>query len=438
VEFLAGLAEAARTRLPEIIVFGRDVTLYVWGAVPVIVAWVGFLASVRTLTDPTPQSKKDADAAHREQMAAAKAVERRVAQAGEASRGRDEALESKIDELLALERARAEREGRDFGADAAATFEQQVRAILQSKDARKAPAQAALRENRPQEAADALMIVARQEAAAVDDFAREAADSFREAAALYMAEQPGKALAAYREATRLDGGDFWSWIFLARLERDHAGDLGAARAAAARALAVAGDPRERSVAHGEVGDVSVAFGDLAAAKAAYGEGLEIGRALSAADPRSAAARRDVSVSLNKLGDVAVAEGDLAAAKAAYGEGLEIGRALSAADPRSAAARRDVAVSLERLGQVEMAAGNPEAAAEWYRQEAEISAALMAADPLNAGAKRFHAVVLLLWGQASQERARFEEAYAILKALDDAGQLAPRDKPMLDSVAAMLE
>ncbi|MEM7768432.1 MAG: hypothetical protein AAF253_13255, partial [Pseudomonadota bacterium] len=148
--------------------------------------------------------------------------------------------------------------------------------------------------------------------------------------------------------------------------------------------------------------------------------------------------RDLATSLSKLGDVAVAEGNLGAARLAYGEGLEIARALSAADPSSAAARRDVAVSLERMGATEMAAGNSAAAAEWFRQEAEISAALMAADPLNAGAKRFHAVVLLQWGQASQERERFEEAYAILKAMDEAGQLEPRDRPMLESVAALFD
>ncbi len=181
--------------------------------------------------------------------------------------------------------------------------------------------------------------------------ARNAARKWREIGQLAYDREPTRALEAYRRATALDGSDFSSWIYLSRLERQHAGQLAPARAAAQRALEVAGDERARSVAVDEIGDVARAEGDLGAAKAAYGEGLELARALSAADPASAAARRDVSVSLNKLGNVAVAEGDLGAAKAAYAEDLEIARALSAADPSSAAARRDVIVSLDKMGNV---------------------------------------------------------------------------------------
>ncbi len=57
---------------------------------------------------------------------------------------------------------------------------------------------------------------------------------------------------------------------------------------------------------------------------------------AAADPANTGWQRDLSVSHSKLGDVAVAAGDLAAARAAYQAGLDIAARLAAADPANTA------------------------------------------------------------------------------------------------------
>ncbi len=59
-------------------------------------------------------------------------------------------------------------------------------------------------------------------------------------------------------------------------------------------------------------------------------------------------QRDLSVSHERLGDVAVAAGDLAAARAAYQAGLDIAVRLAAADPANAQWQRDLAYVERRV------------------------------------------------------------------------------------------
>ena len=71
--------------------------------------------------------------------------------------------------------------------------------------------------------------------------------------------------------------------------------------------------------------------------------------LAAADPANTEWQRDLSVSHDKLGDVAVAAGDLAAARAAYQASLDIAVRLAAADPANTGWQRDLSVSHEQAG-----------------------------------------------------------------------------------------
>jgi hypothetical protein len=57
------------------------------------------------------------------------------------------------------------------------------------------------------------------------------------------------------------------------------------------------------------------------------------------------------VSLDRIGDVLVAQGDLAGARARFSESLAIRQRLAAADPSSAILQRDVLVSLFKLAQM---------------------------------------------------------------------------------------
>ena len=385
-------------------------------------------------------------------------------------------MEAKIDELLAYERAKAAAEGREFGPEAAKSFEEQIRAILSSKDARKRPAQEALTATppRPQDAADELMKVAAQEGAAAADFAREAAETYREAAALYYSQQPQKSLEAYREATRLDASDFWSWIYLARLEDAQAGDVAAAIRAVERAVEAASNDREKSQALEDaaelnmklddvararqtaeqsleirrgiaesadatsndkrnvsislerLGDVEVQAGDLAAARMAFSESLELRRALAEANPKSGEAQRDVSVSLNKLGDVEVKAGSLAAALTAFEEDLAIALRLAEANPDSAEAQRDVSVSLNKLGDVEVAAGNLAAARTAFEECLQTRRTLAEANPESAQAQRDVIASLDRLGKVTGDAKYWQEALEIAEALEADGRLAPSD------------
>jgi len=105
-----------------------------------------------------------------------------------------------------------------------------------------------------------------------------AARKWRDIGALAYDRAPGEALSAYREATALDRLDFWAWIYLARLEQSHAGNLSAARAAAEAALDVAGSDYEKMVAFNDRGDILIAAGELSEAKAGYEKGLVVARA----------------------------------------------------------------------------------------------------------------------------------------------------------------
>jgi tetratricopeptide (TPR) repeat protein len=113
-------------------------------------------------------------------------------------------------------------------------------------------------------------------------------------------------IALYEEVVASDPDVHWDWVELRRAYFD-AGRLADARRAAGRALATAGDDRDRSVAYVELGDVQVAQGDAAAALVSYRQSLAIRETLAKADPSSAALQRDLWVSywnLALLGDPA--------------------------------------------------------------------------------------------------------------------------------------
>ena len=160
----------------------------------------------------------------------------------------------------------------------------------------------------------------------------ELATNYRLIGELSYVDEPHKALEAYREATKLDGSDFWSWIYLARLEDRQAGDVRAAKAAAESASAVAQTDRDKSVALNDLGLILQRLGDLSAARAAYSESLETRRRLAEVSPDSAEAQRDISASLDRIGDVEVQAGDLVAARSAFAESLEIRRHARRGEP----------------------------------------------------------------------------------------------------------
>jgi tetratricopeptide (TPR) repeat protein len=134
-----------------------------------------------------------------------------------------------------------------------------------------------------------------------------AADYRKEAMLALDARNKGKlttrdVIAKFEEVTQLDPGVHLDWVELGRLDTD-AGQLGTAKAAAQQSADTAESDRDRLIAAQELGDVLVAQGDLAGARARFQDSLATRQRLAAANPSSAELQRDLVVSLAKLTNV---------------------------------------------------------------------------------------------------------------------------------------
>lgn len=151
--------------------------------------------------------------------------------------------------------------------------------------------------------------------------------------------------------------------------------------------------------------------------------------------------RDKSAIYDETGNVVRAQGDLAAARKAYEDGLEIRERLAKADGSNTGFQRDLAVSYERLAVTAIKSEDFESAQSWLEKELIISLKLERNDPSNAGMIRFNAVVRdMLGGVHSQLNKKhlaaeqWAKAYAAMKALDDAGKMQPVDQEWFEALA----
>ena len=184
--------------------------------------------------------------------------------------------------------------------------------------------------------------------------------------------------------------------------------------------------RDLSIGFNNLGDVSVAAGDLASAKRWFEQGLAIRRQLAEADKTNAQLQRDLSISFNKLGEVSVAAGDLAAAKRWFEQGLTIRRQLAEADKTNAQLQRDLSISFDRLGNVSVAAGDLAGAKRWFEQGLAIARKLAEADETNAQLQRDLSIsfnklgdVSVAAGDLSGAKRWFEQDLAIAQELAEA-------------------
>ena len=115
-----------------------------------------------------------------------------------------------------------------------------------------------------------------------------------------------------------------------------------------------------------LGDVAIAAGDLAAARAAYQASLDIRTRLAAADPANTQWQRDLSVSHDRLGDVARAAGDLAAARAAYQAAWTSAAGWPPPTPPTPNGSGTCRSATNKLGDVATAAGDLAAARTAYQ------------------------------------------------------------------------
>jgi len=303
-----------------------------------------------------------------------------------------------------------------------------VREIVETGDAAERAAAELLAEGRLDEGFARL-----RDDAQADD--RKAADKWRRLGALAYAVDAAVAAEAYGRAAERDPADVWTHLYLGRLHRT-LGDLAAARRAVETALATASDPRDRSCALDELGNVAVAEGDLPGARKAYEDALAIAKDLSARDPKNTEWLRDLSVSYNKLGDVAVAEGDLPGARKAYEDGLVIRKDLSARDPKNTTWLRDLSISYNKLGDVAVAEGDLPGARKAFEDSLVIHKDLSARDPKNTEWRRDLSVsydrlgdVAVAEGDLPGARKAYEDALVIridLSARDPGNAIWRRD------------
>lgn len=147
-------------------------------------------------------------------------------------------------------------------------------------------------------------------------------------------------LALWDQSAALDPSDFWTHIYRARLART-LNRLDAALSAARAASDATTDRRERTAATDEIGDVLIARNDLEGALTNYREGLELRRALYAADRSNAERARDVAVSLQRTGMVSHLMGDNRIARRDWEEALQIVDRLNTMGSGNATFARDV-------------------------------------------------------------------------------------------------
>jgi tetratricopeptide (TPR) repeat protein len=317
-----------------------------------------------------------------------------------------------VDEIAARDR--------QFAAEIA-EYRRQVASIANSPDPRKRAALERYAEGDRSGAFEVLVAIQEAETKAV-------AAGWREIAALATDRkdrgemETAQVIQVHERAQSLDAGYAWGWIELRRLYHE-AGRLPDARCAAEQALAHAQDPNARVAAEVELGDVLMASGDLAAARARFEASLLILQRLAEANPDSAQAQRDLGVGLNRFGNVLVPSGEPATAREQFEDSLQISQRLAEANPNSAQAQRDLSLSLNRLGEVLVVLGELTAARARFEASLLIRQRLAEANPNSAQAQRDLSLsleglgnVLVRLKDLTAAQKRFEDSLAIRQRL----------------------
>jgi tetratricopeptide (TPR) repeat protein len=270
---------------------------------------------------------------------------------------------------------------------------------------------------------------------------RKAAEAYRNLAALAYLDNTAEAARLYAKAAELDPDD-WDSLYRLSLVQIDMGNLAAAKASAERLLALRNRIEDKSLVNCALtvlGDISVAAGELRAAKDYFEQSLNITRARAAADPGNAGWQRDLSVSHNKIGNVLVAQGDLAAALASYRASHAIFERLAEADPGNAGWQRDLAISNERLGDIYAREGNSAEAIASFESALAAYRALLERNPGDLPSRVNSVVPLWRLGELKGKAglADLEEALAILKPLAEVDRLDAMRKGWIPAIEAQV-
>jgi tetratricopeptide (TPR) repeat protein len=190
-----------------------------------------------------------------------------------------------------------------------------------------------------------------------------------------------------------------------------------------------------ATAHDRLGDVALAQGRSAAARAAYIESFRLRRAASAHG--GAAHKRALAVSASKLGEAALAQGDLEAARSAFKESLRLRLGLLADDGADPILRRQVALSLERVALAALARNERQDARAAFEDELALAQEDLLMVPDDPAAQRFNAIVRchLAGLREADAGAHRAEALRLLEAMIAKGHATAQDLALRDRLAA---
>ncbi|MEM7023771.1 MAG: tetratricopeptide repeat protein [Pseudomonadota bacterium] len=207
-------------------------------------------------------------------------------------------------------------------------------------------------------------------------------------------------------------------------------DLAAAEAAFRQGLSVCersgsqdtGWQSDIALLQDSLGDVLVAQGDLPAALECYRSSMAGRERLRAADPSNAERQRDVSVSLVKIGDVLLHQGQIAEAVVSHRAALEIAENLALADPTNVDRQHDLSILHHKIGDA-LSSHDPAPARDSYHESLASAERLASADPDNADFQAALAIGYERFGDTATQHGEpaeaikaFERALAIYEGL----------------------
>ena len=186
---------------------------------------------------------------------------------------------SQVEQIVAAALAQAGQQGVDLDDRGQENLRDALSAVLKSTDSDKATAREALMQGRVEDAAASLADVAKRQAEAAGGAIDAAAESYREAGALYSASDTGAAIDAYRESLRLAPGDPDAMNGLAHL-LERTGQVAEARDIYTEVLNTTGqtEPIWKAKMLGNLGLMADASGDHAGAEENIKAAMEIFKA----------------------------------------------------------------------------------------------------------------------------------------------------------------
>lgn len=215
--------------------------------------------------------------------------------------------DEKVEELLVLLRNQAAATGLDLDIGSESAIRNAVQAIVASSNARKKDALQHLNDGDVGKAADVMAEVAAIQASAVSETSSAAAESWREAGALFFTLDIPRAVESYREANRLQPNHFPTLEMLgSALIR--AGELEESEQVFEEALSLATTPSEEAMAQLGLGQIARVRGDYDAADTHYNA------ALAATDSEQTSTPHIRALISSGLLDMARGDNDAAVAK----------------------------------------------------------------------------------------------------------------------------